>query len=142
MSEKVIIGCKLPSGATLEIGYDVTAKDQNGTRTMLQRLDNYARVKLNGWNTGRPPGSLALLNPQHGQTSVDKTFWERWKKEHKDATRWLRSGLLIEAKDQAEFDAKCIDRTKILSGLEPQDPNKLPEGVKMVPKIDDEEAAA
>lgn len=136
MSEKVLIGCKLPSGLVLEVGYSVVEGSGRDTRTMLSRADNYARVTLNGWNKGRPAGALAQLRPQHGQTEVDVDFWERWKKEHRDSKRWLKSQILFEAKNQAEFDAHAIDLRMRLSGLEPRDPDAMPNGIEKIEKED------
>lgn len=138
--QTVTIGCKLPHGMILEVGYQVVAADKNGREyASVKRLPNYKRIRLNGWSdmdgsreAARagimlPP---ARLQPTAGITKdVPRDFWQEWKKNHAEMFRKLEEkGVLFEAKDDAEARAKAIDSNapSVKCGLEPLDPKKLP----------------
>ena len=48
--EMVKVGCKLPQGMVLEVGYSVVARDKDGGKSIsLQQHDDYMRVRIKGW---------------------------------------------------------------------------------------------
>jgi len=125
MANQVMVGCRLPNGLILEVGYEIYDVDEEGKRFVNYRqTDRYKRVRLNGWNDASgakqairyareqkldvallPP---APLNPGVGLTTVDEEFWLEWKEKHKDMFKRLSSGdkpMLFEAKNQNESNA-------------------------------------
>jgi hypothetical protein len=152
--ETVTIGCKLPHGYILEIGYQVEAQAADGkTYTSLKKIEGkYKAVRLNGWHDAsgataalkagiQPPPSM--LNPTCGITKdVPADFWAEWRKSHADLwAKFSKAGILFEAKSESEAAAKAIDSNspKVRTGLEPLDPRKLP--VPGISKADFTEAA-
>lgn len=132
----VTIGCKLPHGMILELGYQVTEKDKTGRDFLsVKKLPNYKRVRLNGWHEASGAGAItraglvpppSALRPTSGITkNVPRDFWEAWKKAHPDMLKRL-NGVIFEATDDVEAAAKAIDANQVPTGLEPLDPSKLP----------------
>lgn len=137
--ETVAIGCKLPNGYVLEVGYTVTERggpNPNGVITKLSRAENYRRFKVLGTHAHtaelRAKGMRmpSILNPQPFITNVPKDLWEQWCKDHRRA--WvLTSGQLFEVKDAAKPEnvkAAVLDaqgRPSILTPLDPSKPMKV-----------------
>jgi hypothetical protein len=101
--ETVIIGCKLPAGLKLEIGYKITPSG------MQVKAPDYQTVTLKGWNEHTaesrrqgiqlPSAGGDLLRPYLNR-GVPRAFWERWAKEHPDS--WLlKNQVLFVAEDEA-----------------------------------------
>ena len=121
--ETVIIGCKLPSGVTLEIGLQTLEKTPDGKYfTMVKRLDNYERIVLKGWHhhntTGlQMPAGVASDRPYLNR-GVSKAAWEQWKAEH--AKSWLlKNEILFEAANEADAQVKAMDAAQAPSILAP-----------------------
>ena len=109
----VQVGCKLPNGMILELG---KPGDQN-----------YTRVVLNGSNRAR----IAVSDTAggYGITEVDENFWNAWRKKH----GWLpavKGEHVFAVGDVASAQAKALENSSIITGLEPMDPDKAPSGVE------------
>lgn len=139
--ETVNIGCKLPWGMKLEVGYTVVAESpKGGVHTSVRRLPNYDTVIINGWHSRSPSGIQmpASHKPDPGRTvGVNKVLWDQWKKQHPEM---IKQGLIFEYKDEADFIAKSHDVRQIRSGVEPLNPDEMPKG--LAPRKDDEDKAA
>jgi len=156
-TETVSIGCRLPAGIELEIGYTVSAQGGGGVPfARVQRLANYHSVTLKGTNQSmrvRDPESGRILTTlpsrrdpapylNHG---VPKDFWTQWVAEHPDS--WLiKSGQLfvVPQPDKATVTAASLDAkatsAEILQPVDPTVPFKV-EDVEIT-KRDDAEVAA
>ena len=134
--ETVTIGCKTPNGMILEVGYEI---DKQGG---VSRKEDYKAVVVRGWNSNNPPKIQmpASHEPSPGITeNVLRAFWERWKKENAN-NRLLKEGLLYEAKNRLEADARALDVAQKPLGLEALDPAKVPPQIKKA-VFDDDKAA-
>jgi hypothetical protein len=133
--EMVKIGCKLPQGMVLEVGYSVVARDKDGGKSIsLQQHEDYKRIRIKGWthvdgskqayHSGLLlPPNTSLSNPQVAVTDVPAAFFARWKKEH--AQMWKRltgTGVMFEVADEASaLSAVALAKT-VKSGFEAKDP--------------------
>lgn len=121
--ETVIIGCRLPSGITLEVGLQTREKNEDGKMVvMVVRLENYERIVLKGWHhhntTGlQMPAGIKSDTPYLNR-GVSKAAWEQWKKEH--AKSWLlRNHILFEAANEADAQVKAMDASQAPAILAP-----------------------
>ncbi len=111
--ETVIIGCRLPSGITLEVGLQTMEKNADGKYfTMVKRLDNYARIVLKGWHhhntTGLQMPAGVNSDRPYLNRDVPKAAWEEWKKTH--AKSWLlKNSILFEAADEASAQLQALE---------------------------------
>jgi hypothetical protein len=139
MSEKtVIIGCRLPNGLVLEIGYETTTSDVGGRLvTQVRKLANYQRIALKGWNAHSEEMRrqeiqvpAAMNTRPFLNRGVSKAAWEQWKAAHTDS--WLiKNGILFEAENEPDAQVKAGDIGKDkLTVLAPLDKNALPKGVE------------
>jgi hypothetical protein len=137
-TETVSVGCRLPNGLKLEVGFSVSQKGNGGAPfAMVTKAENYASHILRGTNQSlivRDPQTrkpVAVLPNQlnrepfinHG---VPKEFWERWCKDN--AKSWhLTSGQIffVPKADESTAKAATMD-AKAKSGaiFEPLDPSK------------------
>lgn len=133
--EIVKIGCKLPHGLTLEIGYQTHIKVDNRLVPQYKQLENYQAVTLKGSNSLIVAGAAALLNPDPGITEVPKDFWDAWLASTQGKQNIARkNGLIfVVPDDAASAKAQSIDVKALRSGLEPMDPSQLPEEVTEKP---------
>lgn len=135
--ETVTIGCRLPNGLILEVGYEtVTAKDASGkVNTQVRRLDNYKRIALKGWNAHSEEMRRQEIQVPAGMNTrpylnrgVSKAAWEQWKVDHPDS--WLmKRGILFEAKNEADAQVKALDAGKEQLILAPLNKAQLPSGI-------------
>lgn len=136
--ETVIIGCRLPNGLVLEIGYEsVTTQDNGKINTQVKRLENYKRIVLKGWNAHTEElrkqeiqVPAAMNTRPYLNRGVSKAAWMQWVKDH--AGSWLiKNGILFEAKGEADAQAQAFDIGKDkLTVLAPLDKKALPKGVE------------
>lgn len=128
-TETVIIGCRLPSGITLEVGLQTLAANAKGELfTMVKKLDNYQKIVLKGWHHHNTTGLQmpAGMNSQRPflNRGVSKAAWEEWKRTHLKS--WLlKNKILFEARDEADAQVKAleaVDGTPTM--LMPLDPEK------------------
>lgn len=138
----VIIGCRLPSGITLEVGLQTQEKNAEGKlHTMVKRLDNYERIVLKGWHhhntTGLQMPAGVQSNRPYLNRGVSKAAWEEWKKTH--ANSWLlRNQVLFEAANEADAQVKSLDAAQaptLLAPIQLKDGKPLVDG-KPVKDVD------
>lgn len=111
--EKLIIGCALPSGILLEVGYTIDPKTGAQIRSKA-----YAQCMLKGWNAHTESATRAGIQVPAGSNTapylnrgVSRSLWEQWKKEHLGC--WLlEKEHLFEAKDEASAQVRAIDAEK------------------------------
>jgi hypothetical protein len=130
--EVITIGCKLPSGITLEVGLQTTQKIDGKLMTSVVRQDNYQRIVLKGWHhhntTGLQLPAGTNMSPFLNR-NVDKAAWDEWKKTH--ANSWLlKNEILFEAKDEASAQLRVLEGDKTPSLFAPIIPKKLPAGIE------------
>lgn len=128
--EMVTIACKTPHGLVLEVGYDII---NNG----VVRSDKYKSFTLKGTNSNLViAGQPAMLNPEPGVTpNIPKDFWEAWlaSKAGKNHPAVKNGLIFVIPKDVGAAKELQTEVRKVRSGLEPLDPNKMPEGVEELP---------
>lgn len=109
--ETVIIGCRLPAGIVLEVGYAALGKNaKNEAYANPHRLDNYQSITLKGWHahntTGMQLPAGMNANRPYLNRNIPKDFWEEWKRTHSKS--WLlKNHVLFEAKDEVEAQVKA-----------------------------------
>lgn len=96
MSEKIVVGCKLPNGLVVEMG-------------------GYA-VTLNGSNSAIVVGGYGLTD------GVDKDAFDKWLEVHKDQP-YVKKDLVFAQSKASSAQAKAVENEEVKSGLEglPQD---------------------
>lgn len=135
-TETVIIGCRLPSGITLEVGLQTLEKNGDGKFfTMVKRLDAYARIVLKGWHhhntTGlQMPAGVSSDRPFLNR-GVSKAAWDEWKRMH--AKSWLlKNHILFEATDEATAQLKAMEAVdgtpKVLTPINVKDGKPVVDG--------------
>lgn len=134
MVEMVSVGCRLPNGLKLEVGFKVNERGDRGAPfAMVRKLDNYDSCVLRGTNQrlivrGPDRKAVAVLpnarNREAYINQVPKDLWERWKKEN--AKSWhLSSGQVYEVpkNDASTVKAASLDAgAKSKNIFEPIDP--------------------
>lgn len=123
MGNLVSIGCKLPQGLVLEVGYSVEGGN-------LMRHADYKRIVLAGANQHSiVQGNLRTPSPKDlrpGITNnVDEAVFDAWVEAHKD-TNIVKNGLVFKAKNAGEATARANDLKAKPTGMEPVDPTKHP----------------
>jgi hypothetical protein len=123
--QTVIIGCRLPSGVTLEVGLQTQEKNADGKMfAMVKRLDNYERIVLKGWHhhntTGLQMPAGVMSDRPYLNRGVSKAAWEEWKRTH--ARSWLlKNQILFEADNEIEaasISADAMQAPKILAPIQ------------------------
>ena len=136
--DTVTIGCKSPSGLVLEVGLQTT-KEVDGKRvTAVERMPDYERFIIRGWNHHSIQMRQQLLESKsetgvpHGMNTrpylnrnVPKALWERWKADHK--TSWLlKNQILFEVAsgDEASAALRVAESDRTPTIFQPVDRNK------------------
>lgn len=133
MSEVVSVGCRLPNGYVLEVGFKVSHRGRGGAPfAMYVKGEDYAKFTLRGTNqhliirdvaTRKPIGTLpnAMNREPYINDNVPKALWERWVKDN--AKNWaLKSGqiFLVPKNDADTVRAAGMDaKAKSPAILEP-----------------------
>ena len=131
MAEMVQVGCRLPNGYVLEVGFTVNDKGTGGAPfAMYRKGKDYKAITLRGLNQrtiirGPDNKPLALAPAQIDRepyiNTIPKDFWERWKKEN--AEQWaLTSGQIFEIPrgDGTQLKAVTLDaKSKSANIFEP-----------------------
>jgi hypothetical protein len=129
--EVITIGCRLPSGYKLEVGYEVATKVGNGLATQVRKLDSYRTFKLKGTHEHTRAQRLAniqvpsLLRPKPFiNRDVPKALWDEWKRVHARSPL-LTNGTLFEVKqtDDRGIAAATLDAMAHDAPFEPIDPS-------------------
>lgn len=120
MAEMVQVGCRLPNGYVLEVGFTVNDEGKGGAPfAMYRKGKDYKAVTLRGLNQRsiiRGPDnkpialSPAQINREPYINTIPKDFWERWKKDN--AEQWvLTSGQIFEIPkgDGTQLKAATLD---------------------------------
>lgn len=140
--EMVLIGCRIPNGYKLEVGYQATEKQPDGKEmSRFRKLENYRVAFLKGTHhhtheqRKRRIQVVADMEARPYINRVPKSLWEEWKRNHKFSA--LLTGdnpSLYEAKDEDSAEAMTIDVMSTKAILLPLDPakkhkmGKTPEG--------------
>jgi hypothetical protein len=152
--EFVSVGCRLPNGLRLEVGFKAGGHGGNGGApfAMLVKNEDYASHLLRGTNqhlivrdVSRKPVAVlpnALGREPYINHDVPKAFWERWCKEN--AKSWhLTSGqiFLVPKNDANSAKAIALDAAAKSSNIfEPLDPSKkMKVGNDLIMKREEEE---
>lgn len=157
--ETVSVGCRLPNGLRLEVGFSVSQKGEGGAPfAMVRKLDSYQTYLLRGTNQHlivRDPTrkAIAVLPNQRGREpfinhGVPKDLWDAWVKANSDKNgkpiSWfLTSGqiFLVPKTDPSTIKAASVDaagRSKPI--FEPLDPaEKMQLENNAITKREDEE---
>ena len=119
----VIVGCKLPSGLTLEIVEP--GKDDAGKIGTMPRPAG-KRIHLNGANSLRREASALgvpmLAEYPFGITRVDEDFWKQWLARHQDFD-FVKNGMIFAVQDEKAAKSEARDRFHdVKTGLEPKKP--------------------
>ncbi len=137
----VTIGCKLPAGLKIEVGYQkLVPEGKDGKMVPVnERGDDYAYHFIRGWNhhsfemRKQLAASKSSSGVPHGMNTqpylnrgVPKALWERWKAEHKNS--WLlKNQLLFEVAsgDEASAALRIAESAKTPTVFEPIDSTKV-----------------
>lgn len=120
-TEMVQVGCRVPNGFVLEVGFTVSDKGEGGAPfAMYRKSPGYKAITLKGLNQrsiirGPDNKPIALSPAQIGRepfiNTIPKDFWERWKKENAD--QWvLTAGQVFEipkGNDMTSVKAVSLD---------------------------------
>lgn len=140
--EMVSVGCRLPNGYRLEVGFSVSQKGDGGAPfAMYTKHDDYQVHVLRGLNqhsiirdeSGKPFAvKPSQMNREPVVNQVPKAFWDRWVKEHSDKngkpTAWvLTSGNVFALpKDTSSAKAAIMDaKAKSPNLFEPINPSDV-----------------
>lgn len=141
--ETVTVGCRLPHGIVMEVGYSTTIAVGNGTAPQYRQTEKYRRVVIKGTHSNNRPGiqPVMLLRPEPGITEgVPKAVVDEWLKAH---PVFLANGSIFVVpkggRDSAEVRANAIELEGRKTGLEPRDPTELPKELKVIQPGRDEE---
>ena len=134
-TETITIGCRLPNGLTIEVGYTTTQRGAGGTPYVAYiKGADYQKFTLKGTNQHLhirgPNGKVLATLPSardrepYINVGVPKDLWDRWSKEHQDS--WLlKSGQLFVVPKPADTKAVVADAKATSSAIfEPLDPSK------------------
>ena len=135
--EVVSVGCRLPNGLKLEVGFSVSDKGSGGAPfAMVRKLDNYATFTLRGTNQhlivrDQTRKAVAVLPNQRNREpfinpNVPKDVWERWVKENPKSWH-LMSGqvFLVPKNDASTVKAVALDAAgKSKPLFDPLDPSE------------------
>jgi hypothetical protein len=147
--ETVTIGCKLPAGLKLEVGY--TIEKLGGGQGRMVKSAGYQAYIIRGWNhhsiemrrqlekAGSTGGVPHGMNTQPFlNRGVPKDIWEEWKKMHPGS--WLlKNEILFEvaSSDHAGAALRVVEGDKTPKIFEPLNPKEtIVPGVKPLERED------
>lgn len=115
---QVSVGCKLPNGLILEMGYKLGLGGS-------ERGVDYKRVELRGANQHHVQDGPAPAHFEPGIThGVDEEFYDAWVKSHADSNI-VKNKLIFKSKTHAEAKAQALDVTQRPTGMEPLNANAV-----------------
>ena len=121
----ISVGCKLPQGLVIELGYKIVPGG-------VEKGPDYRQITLAGANQHSVViGQLRTPSPKDlrpGITNnVPEDLFDAWVAAHAN-TNIVKNGLVFKAKNAGEATAKAADLAQKPTGLEAIDPTKA--GVK------------
>jgi hypothetical protein len=136
MANLITVGCKLPQGVIMEVGYKVTPGG-------VVKGPNYKRVVLAGANQHSIiTGALRTPSPRDlrpGITeNVDEAVFDEWAK--KGGVNLVKNMLVYKAPNRSDAEAIAKEITPEKTGMEAVDPTKHP-GITKLKEDDDTKAA-
>lgn len=134
--ETVTIGCKLPAGLRLEVGYEIVKNRPDSVEGKMVRGANYATYIIRGWNHHSHAMRKQLIEAKssmgvpHGldtrpflNRGVPKALWDEWVRKHPDS--WLlRNKLLFVAADERSAAMQVAESGDTPKVFEPIDSKK------------------
>ena len=119
-TETVIVGCKLPHGIILELGYIL------GKGGEVTRGPKYQSFVIKGTNEGRQfKGEKATAGEWALTPNVPKDFWDEWLKKNGELG-YVKADLIF-AMPEAKSAATVVrEREALTTKLEPLDPKGDP----------------
>lgn len=138
-TEFVTVGCRLPAGLTIEVGYTASVKAQGRGAPFARytKGTDYASFTLKGTNAAllvRDPSTRKIVttlparrNAQPYINQVPKEIWDRWCKEHPNSWYLTTGQLFVVAKnDPVEIEATAVDATQKQAPIfQPMDPSAV-----------------
>lgn len=119
MAEFVQVGCRLPNGYVLEVGFTVSQQGKNGAPfAQYRKQKNYASFTLRGCNQrsiirgpdGKP---MAMAPSQIGRepviNNVPKELWDRWISENSEQWVVTAGQIFVLPKDPTGQKAATLD---------------------------------
>jgi hypothetical protein len=144
--ETVTIGCRLPSGYKLEVGYEVVAKAGNGMITQFRRIEGkYRTCTLKGTHEHTREQRMnniqvpSMLRPKPFiNKGVSKALWEEWKRLHANSPLLANKTLFeVTQKDDASVGAATLDAMATETPFAPVDPSvQMKVGNNKIEKLD------
>lgn len=142
-TETVTIGCRLPHGLKLEVGYKTTRKGADGkVFANYEKQDNYQCFVLKGTNEHTlAQRASGIQVPSNGNPvpfinkNVPKDIWEQWVKEH--PRNWYQKSMnifVVTDGTQASADAMVIDSMATQAPLAPLNRDGDPRAPKKTDK--------
>lgn len=116
----VMVANKLPFGLHLDLPKELGSK-----RVTIKG----AALPANVMRETPLPGGFAL-------SPVPEDHWNAWVKINKDLSI-VQQGLVFSAPRRDHVTGKAVELAELVSGLEPINPNKLPNGIKKFDPNDD-----
>lgn len=151
-TETVTIGCRLPNGIRLEIGYTASQKPSGGAPfARYTKGKNYQEVLIKGANQHlviRDPSTRKIVSTLPARrtsepflNTVSKDFWDQWTKEHPDNWYMASGNLFVVPKVDAEtIEAATMDASAKSDPIfRPMDPTQIVDldGAKIEKRTDE-----
>lgn len=113
--DRVTVGNKLPFGLLIQLERRIETVDADG-RTVKKYVPDGERVLLNGANSSGVIGGYGLTE------NVNAELFDRWMKQDPTFAP-LAQGLVFVQSTTQRAASEAKDRAKLLTGLEPIDPD-------------------
>lgn len=122
-SKTVTVGCKLPHG--LIIQHERLQEEKAADGAVVRRyVPTGDSITLRGTNSSRVIGGYGLTK------GVDGDFFRKWLSDNKDFAP-VKAGLIFASDDLDTASDVAEERVDVVSGFEPNNPDKLPKGVTL-----------
>jgi hypothetical protein len=135
--ETVCVGCRLPNGLKLEVGFSVNNKGVGGAPfAMVVKSDSYRSFTLKGTNQHmlirNAENKVVAQTPRHLNAepyinrNVPKGVWDRWVQENPKSYHLRTKQIFLVSKvDPTTIRAASLDASAVTSNLiEPIDKSK------------------
>lgn len=149
-TEMVTIGCRLPNGLRLEVGYTASTRRGNGAPfARYSKNKDYRELLLKGANQHlviRDPSTRKIVSTLPARrtsepylNTVPKDFWDRWVKDHPDSW-FITSGQLFVVPKPDDLEAVTMDAAAKSDPIfRPMDPTEVVDldGAKIEKRTDE-----